>query len=84
MFSDGPEKGKKILEDLGQLAGGVASMASGLGRQVKEEIRARVDEIILKMDFVPRSEFERLEAMVQKLRTEQEKMAEQLKAKKKS
>lgn len=83
MFSDGPEKGKKILEDLSQLAGGALSMASGLGRQIKEEIRARVDEIILKMDFVPRSEFERLEAMVQKLRDEQEKMAAALNKKKK-
>ncbi|MCD8497466.1 MAG: accessory factor UbiK family protein [Alphaproteobacteria bacterium] len=78
MFSGGPDKGAKILEDLSQLAGGVVSMASGLGRQIKEEIRARVDEVILKMDFVPRSEFERLEALVQKLRVEQEKMAEQL------
>lgn len=74
MFSGGSGKRERILEDLSQLAGGAVSLASGLGRQIKTEIRSRVDEMILKMDFVPRSEFERLEAMVQKLREEQEKM----------
>lgn len=74
MFSGNSGKRERILEDLSQLAGGAISLASGIGRQIKTEVRARVDEIILKMDFVPRSEFERLEAVVQKLREEQEKM----------
>lgn len=63
---------EKILDDLAQLAGGAVGVASGLSRQIKQEIRTRIDEVILRMDFVPRSEFERLEALCQKLRTEQE------------
>lgn len=78
MFSDGPGKREKILDDLSQLAGGALSLASGLGRSIKQEIRARVDEMILRMDFVPRSEFERLEAQVKKLRDEQEKLMAEL------
>ncbi|MCD8563283.1 MAG: accessory factor UbiK family protein [Alphaproteobacteria bacterium] len=78
MFSDGSGKREKILGDLSQLAGGAVSLASGIGRQIKQEIRTRVDEVILKMDFVPRSEFERLEALVQKLRLEQEKLIAEL------
>jgi BMFP domain-containing protein YqiC len=78
MFSGPSGKGEKILDDLSQLAGGALSLASNLGRQIKQEIRTRVDEVILRMDFVPRSEFERLEAMVQKLRDEQEKLVAEL------
>lgn len=78
MFSEGSGKREKILDDLSQLAGGAVSLASGLGRQIKQEIRARVDEVVLRMDLVPRSEFQRLEAMVQKLRDEQEKLMAEL------
>lgn len=78
MFSGKPGTGEKILDDLSQLAGGAVSLASGIARQVKDDIRARVDEVVLKMDFVPRSEFERLEAMVQKLRQEQEELKKSL------
>ena len=78
MFSGGSGKGEKILDDLAQLAGGAVSLAGGMAKQIKAEIRARVDEALLKMDCVPRAEFERLEAMVQKLRQEQEELKKSL------
>lgn len=78
MFSGGTGKGEKIFDDLAQLAGGAVSLAGGMAKQIKAEIRARVDEALLKMDCVPRAEFERLEAMVQKLRQEQEELKKSL------
>lgn len=57
----------KIFDDIARVAGGAVSIASGLSKQVKEEIRARVDEMALKLDLVPREDFERLEARVEAL-----------------
>lgn len=71
---------EKILDDLASLAGGAAGLASTMTRQIREEIRTRVDDIILRMDFVPRAEFERLEALCQKTRMEQEKLEKRLQA----
>lgn len=72
----------RMFEDLAQLAGGTVNMLTGLTRQIKEDIRSRVDELAVTLDLVPRADFERLEAMVIKLREEQEKLKAQLKGKK--
>lgn len=65
-------KQEKILDDLAQLAGGAAGLASGISRQIRQDVRARIDEVIVKMDFVPRSDFERLEALYKELKTDHE------------
>lgn len=70
---------EKILDDIAGLAGGAAGLASGLSQQIRQDIRTRIDEVILRMDFVPRSEFERLEALCQNLRITQEKLEKRLK-----
>lgn len=59
----------KILDDLAQLAGGTVNAISGIGRNIHAEIKSRVEETIDRLDLVPRSDFERLEATVQKLNT---------------
>jgi BMFP domain-containing protein YqiC len=72
----------KIIDDLARMAGGAVNIFSGLQQQVREEIRSRVDEMLTRMDLVPREDFERLEAMVAQLRLRQEELEKQLGTKK--
>jgi BMFP domain-containing protein YqiC len=70
---------EKILDDAARLAGGAMGIVGSLRAQIKAEIKSRIDEMALKLDLVPRAEFERLEAMLQKLRMEQEEIKKNLK-----
>lgn len=64
----------KIFDDLARMAGGAVNLFSGLQQQIREEIRSRVDEMLARLDVVPREDFERLEGMVAKLRQRQEEL----------
>lgn len=68
----------KIIDDLARMAGGAVNILSGMQQQVREEIRSRVDEMLSRMDVVPREDFERLEAMVAKMRIKQEELEKRL------
>lgn len=61
----------KMLDDVARLAGGTASLLSGLQHNIREDIKARIDETALRLDLVPRDDFDRLmlrvEALEQKL-----------------
>lgn len=61
---------ERLLDDMARMAGGAIGSLSNITAQIKEEIRLRVDEMALKMDLVPREEFERLELMLQESRKE--------------
>lgn len=61
------EKREKIFDDLAKIAGSTAGALSGLSRQIKEEIRVRVDELALRFDLVPREDFDELTARVDAL-----------------
>jgi BMFP domain-containing protein YqiC len=63
---------EKLLDDIAKVAGGTVSAVTGLHRQIKDEVRARVDETAQRLDLVPREEFEKLEAMLVKAREEQD------------
>ena len=63
---------EKVLDDVARMAGETIGVLSGVSRQMREEIRTRVDEAALKFDLVPREEFERLEAMLIAAREKQE------------
>ena len=52
---------EKILDNVAQLAGGTAGIVSGLGRNIREEIKSRVDEIVDRLDLVPRQDLEALQ-----------------------
>lgn len=71
---------EKILDDVARFAGGAASALSGIRRQVKEEMRVRIDELAVKFDLVPREDFEKLERVVIKAREEQAKLIERISA----
>ena len=55
----------KVLDDMARMAGGGISLLSGLGQQFKDDMRARLDDLALRMDLVPRADFERLEKLLQ-------------------
>ncbi len=57
-------KSSQLLDDVMQLAGGVAGIAGGMKEQVENDIKARVDEMASRLDLVPREDLERVENML--------------------
>ena len=68
----------KILDDIARVAGGAVNIMSSLQHQIREEIKVRVEDIAGKMDLVPREDFDRLEALVQKMADEQKALEQRL------
>jgi len=65
---------------MAQLANGAAGIAGSLQKQIRQDVRARIDEIATKMDLIPREDFERLEARLDSLQREQESLRNRLQA----
>lgn len=63
---------ERILDNVAQLAGGTAGIVSGLGQNIRAEIKSRVTEAVDRLDLVPREDLERLEAMLQETRAQNE------------
>ena len=57
---------------MARMAGGAVGTISSIRGQMKEEIRLRVDEMAMRLDLVPREDFERIEDMLKQARIEQE------------
>ena len=66
------QKRERILDNAAQFAGGTASIISGLSRNIREDIKSRVDEVVDRLDLVPRQDLERLETIVQETRAQNE------------
>ena len=58
---------EKVFDDIARMAGGAVTIMSGITRQVREEIRARVDEMATRLDLVPREDLEMLEKRIEAL-----------------
>lgn len=63
---------KLILDDMAKMAAGAMGLAEGVRKDAQEKMALRMERLARKMDFVPRQEFEVVQAMAQKARTEQE------------
>lgn len=61
---------EKILDDIARVAGGTVGAISSLQRQIREDVKARVEEMAHRLDLVPREDFERLEARIHKMHGE--------------
>lgn len=59
---------EKILDDLAQVAGGTASIFSGMARNIREDLKSRIDDAAMRLNLVPREDFERLEAVLTETR----------------
>ena len=71
---------EKIIDDITQMASGAVGLASGMAAQIREDMKLRAEEMASRLDLVPRADFERLEAVVQQLRLEQETLKKELAA----
>lgn len=70
---------EKVLDDIARLAGGVAGFAHTTKTQIRQDIKERIDNLALEMDLVPRSEFERLEAVLTETRKQLETLQQEIK-----
>ena len=62
----------KFFDDLAGVAGGAMSALSGLRDEAESTIRARVEEVIRKLDLVRRDDLEAVQEMAAKARAAQE------------
>lgn len=72
------DKQNKIVDDIAQLAGGAVGLLNGVQQQIRDDVKARIEEMASDLDLVPRDEFERVEAMLQKALSEQEELKARL------
>ena len=68
------------MDDLAQLAGGAAGLLSSVQQQMRDDVKNRVEEMATKLDLVPREDFERVEALLNKALEDQKQMQERLDA----
>lgn len=69
----------RILDDLAKVANGAVSTLAGVKDEVDALVRQRLERFLSEMDLVPREEFEVVKAIAIKARSEQEKLARQVK-----
>lgn len=73
-------KREKLLDDAARFAGGTIGVASGITHNIRAEIKTRIDEIVDRLDLVPRGDLERLEMMLQKTRKHNNDLEQRLQA----
>lgn len=57
----------RIFDDIARMAGGAVNILSGVQQQIREEIRARMDDMASHMDLVPREDMDALRARIDAL-----------------
>jgi BMFP domain-containing protein YqiC len=70
----------KFFDDLAGIAGGAASVLAGLREELSSMVRARVDEVIRRLDLVPREEFEAVAELARRAREQAEALEARLAA----
>ncbi|MBL4805574.1 MAG: accessory factor UbiK family protein [Alphaproteobacteria bacterium] len=64
----------KVLDDIARVAGGTVSVFSGIGQNIREDIKSYIDDMADRLDLVPREDFERLELQVAALQEKIDKL----------
>ncbi len=59
---------EKILDDIARMAGGAISITGGMARNIREDIKTHVDDIVTRLELVPREDFDRLELVLNETR----------------
>jgi BMFP domain-containing protein YqiC len=62
-------KDSPFLDDLARMATGAVGALAGVREQIKAEVKSHVNQLLMQLDFVPREDFERVEAMAKNLGT---------------
>ena len=70
----------RFFDDLAKVATGAVGALSGARQQIHQEIRSQINRFIVEMDFVPREDFETVEAMAREARIQNQKLEARVKA----
>ncbi len=62
----------KFFDDLAGVAGGAVSAIAGLREEISALARARVEEMVRRLDLVPREEFEAMAELARRARAQAE------------
>ena len=68
----------RLLDDLARVASGALGVAAGMRSEVEARLREQFERLITQMDLVTREEFDAVQAMAAKARSEQELLAERV------
>jgi BMFP domain-containing protein YqiC len=69
-----------FLDDLARAATGAFGAVTGLRAEIEARIRDQLERLLSRMDLVTREEFDAVQAMAAKARSEQERLAGQVAA----
>jgi hypothetical protein len=70
----------RVLDDIAKMAGGAASVVTGVKDEIEALARARLERLLDAMDLVTRDEFEAVRAMAVKARAAQEQLEKRIAA----
>ncbi len=73
-------KNGQIIDDIARVAGGAMNIIGGVKQHVREDVKARVEDIATDIDLVPREDFERVEALLMKSLEEQKQLTQRIEA----
>lgn len=71
-------KSNKIFDDLTQIAGSAAGIMNDVRQQIRDDVKARVEEVATKLDLVPREDLDIVEAKLEKAIAEIKALEERL------
>ena len=71
---------KLLLDDMAKLMASAVGMADGLRQDGRQKIGLKMEKMLKKMDFIRHQEFKVAQAMIQRARSEQEKLAKRVAA----
>lgn len=64
----------KFFDELARAATGAVGALSGIRQQIQTEIKSQFSKFIVEMDFVPRDEFDIVEAMAREARLQNQRL----------
>lgn len=64
----------QFFDDIARVATGAVGAMSGLREHIRDEVKTHVNRFIIEMDFVPREDFEVVEAMAKEARLQNKKL----------
>jgi len=75
-----PAEPRLILDDIARIAGGAVNVVSGVRQQIRDEVKARVEEMATRLNLVPREDLDILQARIDKLQSDYEDLEKRLEA----
>ncbi len=70
----------RLFDDLSKLANGAVGTLTGIGKELEQMVKSRMERFVGDLDMVRRDEFDAVKAMADKARAENEALAARLAA----